>query len=311
VVAGFDGAALDEHREDLEADPEVTALGVMATGLVKIDGEDTNIHAFESLKGDAGPTLLAGRLPSGPDEVALGSGTLRAADLRIGDQATIDGQATTLELEVVGRVAFPVIDDRSSVERGVAVTREALDRIASLDEVNIDFVVTFADGVDLVDASHALEEQLDSEVFPARTPAEVANLREVEALPRVLAGFLAALALVAAVHALMTTTRRRQRDLAVLRTVGFDRRQLTATLAWQSLTIILVGLVVGVPLGIVGGRLTWRQVARGMGVVEDPTTPVALVLAFAALAVLVGGLSALLPARRAHRIVAAGALRAS
>ena len=77
----------------------------------------------------------------------------------------------------------------------------------------------------------------------------------MKALPRALAAFLAVLAALAVVHALVSTVRMRRQDLAVLRTLGFERRQLGSTLVWQATTIGVVGLAVGVPLGLVVGRM--------------------------------------------------------
>jgi hypothetical protein len=56
------------------------------------------------------------------------------------------------------------------------------------------------------------------------------------------------LAVTALVHALMAVTRHRRRDLAILKTIGFTRRQLSRTVAWQSTVIVLVAIAVGVPL---------------------------------------------------------------
>ena len=35
----------------------------------------------------------------------------------------------------------------------------------------------------------------------------------------------------------------------MLKTLGFSRRQLVATVAWQATTVACVGVVIGVPLG--------------------------------------------------------------
>ena len=99
------------------------------------------------------------------------------------------------------------------------------------------------------------------QVFPARLPADVNNLKLVEGLPRALAAFLAALAALALVHTLVTTVRRRRHDLAVLRTLGFVGSQVSATVAWQATTFVVVGLVVGIPLGVAAGRTAWSLVA--------------------------------------------------
>jgi hypothetical protein len=44
--------------------------------------------------------------------------------------------------------------------------------------------------------------------------------------------------------------RRRRRDLALLKALGFTRRQISATIAWQATSTVAVGLLIGVPVGI-------------------------------------------------------------
>ena len=57
------------------------------------------------------------------------------------------------------------------------------------------------------------------------TPIELARLREIEALPWILTGFLGLVGLVAVVNAVVTTTRRRAHHLAVLRSIGLAPRK--------------------------------------------------------------------------------------
>ena len=61
-------------------------------------------------------------------------------------------------------------------------------------------------------------------------------------------GAIAALALT-----LLASVRQRRRDLALLKTMGFVRRQLAASVAWQATVAAMVGIVVGLPLGVVDG----------------------------------------------------------
>ncbi len=123
--------------------------------------------------------------------------------------------------------------------------------------------------------------------------------------------FLGILATLAAVHALVTTVRMRRQDLAVLRTLGFVRRQLGSTLAWQASTIGLLGLAAGVPLGFIAGRAVWRAVAKSIGVVDDPTTPLVAAVLVTLAALVIVNLAALLPSRSARRVRAAAVLRST
>jgi ABC-type antimicrobial peptide transport system permease subunit len=89
---------------------------------------------------------------------------------------------------------------------------------------------------------------------------------------------LSLLALVTIVHLLLTSVRRRRRDFAVLRSIGFTRRQVRAAISWQAGTLTAVALSLGIPLGIVCGRVAWRLFAGQLGIVPVVVLPVILVL---------------------------------
>jgi ABC-type lipoprotein release transport system permease subunit len=124
-----------------------------------------------------------------------------------------------------------------------------------------------------------------------------------------LGALVAVVALVAVGFALVTAVRRRRRDLAVLKTLGFDRRQVRSTVAWHATTVAGIGLVVGIPLGLVTGRLAWRMVADELGVGTDPTRPALAILFVVPVALVAVNLVAALPARRAARTRPAVVLR--
>jgi ABC-type antimicrobial peptide transport system permease subunit len=79
------------------------------------------------------------------------------------------------------------------------------------------------------------------------------------------------------------------------------RRQVGATLAVQATAITAVGLVVGLPLGIAGGRTIWGMVATGLSVVRRPVVPPSVLL-IPPVALALALVMALLPARRAAGI---------
>ena len=63
-------------------------------------------------------------------------------------------------------------------------------------------------------------------------------------------------------------------ELATLKSLGFTRRQVSSTVLWQSTTVALVALVVGLPLGVAAGRAVWVLLADRLGAVSQPVTPV-------------------------------------
>jgi ABC-type lipoprotein release transport system permease subunit len=141
-------------------------------------------------------------------------------------------------------------------------------------------------------------------------PVQIVNYRSVGSTPVILAVGLAVGAILALGLTLASSVRRRRRDLAMLKTLGFTRRQLAAVVAWQSTTTALVGVVVGIPLGIVIGRELWTLFARSINAVPDPTVPVLSVLFVGVGTLVFANLVAALPGRSAARTPAALVLRA-
>jgi len=146
-------------------------------------------------------------------------------------------------------------------------------------------------------------------VLKVQYPAEIENYRSIGATPAVLALALAAGAVVALGLTLAASVRRRRRDLALLRTLGFTRRQLTATVAWQASVAGVTGIVFGEPLGIVLGRWLWTLFARSIYAVPAPTVPVISVVVVALGALVLVNIVATLPGRSAARTSTAEVLR--
>ena len=148
------------------------------------------------------------------------------------------------------------------------------------------------------------------DLLAAQRPAETANYRSMGAMPTVLAGGLAAGAVAALGLTLVASVRRRRRDFALLKTLGFTRRQIAAAVAWQSTVIVTAGLVIGVPLGIAGGRWLWLLFARQLSAVPDPVIPAVSITLAAAAALILANLVAAVPGQRAARTPTATVLRA-
>ena len=141
-------------------------------------------------------------------------------------------------------------------------------------------------------------------------PAEIVNYRTMGATPALVAAGLAVGAVVALGLTLIASVRRRRRELALLKTLGFTGRQVSESVAVQATVVGIIGLLVGLPLGIALGRWLWVLFAREIYAVPEATVPgVALVLVGVAVLVLVN-VVAVLPGRAAARTPAALALRA-
>ena len=86
-----------------------------------------------------------------------------------------------------------------------------------------------------------------------------------------------------------------------MKVLGFVNRQVVSTVSWQATTLALVGVVVGVPLGLVVGRGVWNTFANNLGVVPVTVVPILLTAAIT-VGVLVGAnVIAIVPAFVAAR----------
>jgi predicted lysophospholipase L1 biosynthesis ABC-type transport system permease subunit len=95
--------------------------------------------------------------------------------------------------------------------------------------------------------------------------------------------------------------RRRRRDLAILKTLGFSRRQSAATVAWQATSFMLAALALGLPLGVAAGRWAWYLAADQLESVAPPVIPVLAIALIVPATLLAGNALAALPARAAAR----------
>jgi ABC-type lipoprotein release transport system permease subunit len=104
--------------------------------------------------------------------------------------------------------------------------------------------------------------------------------------------------------------RRRRRELALLKALGFTQRQLSTSIGWQATVAAVIGCVAGIPLGVVIGRQLWILFARSINVVPSSTVPVLTVVLVGVGAIVFANLVAAIPGRNAARTSTALVLRA-
>jgi ABC-type lipoprotein release transport system permease subunit len=138
----------------------------------------------------------------------------------------------------------------------------------------------------------------------------ITSLGGAQQVPLALSGLLVLAALATLVHVLVTSIRRRRRDLAILKTLGFVRRQVSATVAWQATTLASIALLVGLPLGAAIGRWVWTVFADRIGVIPEPVVDLPPLLLAIPVTLLLANLIALIPGRLAAATPPATALRA-
>jgi hypothetical protein len=322
--AGYGNARVEVARKVLGRDPNVDAWTGAFFGAAAVDG--SNVPLLGVTPGaSVHPPILEGRSIESAHEAVMGSSTLAQLGKDIGDSVTIGTGDEQQTLRIVGTATLPTIGivhgAYTSLGVGAMVDSALVPGSARSPDgrepgPNVIFV-RFREGVDHGSAMARLrreappiaEETGNIEVLGALRPAEIVNASDIGASPTILAGVLVFAALACLALTLGSSVRRRRHDLALLKTLGFTRRQLAATVRWQASVTVAVGLVIGVPLGVIAGRWLWEVFARDLDVVPEPSTPFALLLVISALALVVGILAAAVPARAARRVRPARILR--
>jgi hypothetical protein len=300
-------------------DPAVAALAITCSDSLEVEGHSVSGYAFHSLRGTITPTVIDGRAPRAADEVALGRDTFGQTDATIGDRVQIVGPDGRRRYRVVGTVALPLftppsglIGNTQAVADGAVLTSTGLRSLSATEEGNdTPIIIQWKPGADLAAARRRLAALPEGVSAPlsAIVPLEVDRLEQINALPWVLGGFLALIGIFGVGYVLVSSVRRRSRDLAVLKTLGFRRRQIGATVATQATVLGAIGLLLGIPLGVIVGRAVWGAVATGAGFASIVTVPLVALVGLVLATLVIVNLIAIVPARRAARLRPAVVLR--
>jgi predicted lysophospholipase L1 biosynthesis ABC-type transport system permease subunit len=291
-------------------DPVVGSFAAGTITQAELGLQRVDVMGMQQERGSVAPTVVEGRLPRRADEVMLGTRNLEHAGLHLGDIAVLRLGNTAAGLRIVGRGLFPEFGDAGGLGNGVYLTFSGLQRMLPEARKNV-FLVRYRSGTDDSAETAHLRAALDP--LPTRAsgePREVQALSDVSGLPVLLGGVLALLAAAALAHTLISSVRRRRRDLAVLRTMGFVRRQVWLSVFWQTATLVALALAVGVPLGALLGRFAWNVFADDLGAISEPRIAWLPFLLVVPAAFVLAGLVAAVPAWLAGRTRPSVALRA-
>jgi hypothetical protein len=334
----------------LDRDPDVAAWSGALLSNVEIDGTSVPALVSNETRPRVQPPILSGHGLDAANQIVLGAATLAALHTRVGDTVTLTYGAPDdapvyvppTVLHIVGSATFPAvgftsfISDHTSMGTGallslastpLAFQRALLNPDPTLNGPEMVFVrlrstVSAVEGrVNLeriaAVANHAFATDRDPEaagntvtVLGVQRPAQIVNYKTIGATPVILAGGLALGAIIALALTLVASVRRRRRDLALLKALGFTPRQLRRVVAWQSTVTAAAGIIVGSPVGIVFGRELWTLFARSIDAVPDPTVPVLSVILVGIGALVFANVVAALPGQLAARTPTAFVLRA-
>jgi len=328
----------------LDHDPDVASWTGFDFANAQIDRQTVPI-----LLGSAGatvtPPILSGHRLEANGQIVLGAATLAQLHKRVGETVTVTYgtpkdfpvYVPPTHLLVVGTATLPAVGNSGTLHTSMGsgallpisieplAFRTALtspdpnengpDMIAvqlrrrvapAAGLASLQGIANAATKIMAVDPSEAGDTYV---VLSVQQPAEIVNYSSTGATAVILASGLAAGAGVALGLTLVASVRRRRRDLALLKTLGFTRGQLAATVAWQASVAAVIGVVIGVPAGIALGRWLWDLFARAIFAVPDPTVPVLEVVLVAVGALVLANIVAAVPGRMAARTRTALLLR--
>ncbi len=317
--SGPAGAAGTGLLTGLERDPAIDRITLISGHAITVNHVGVQALAAAAPRG---PLLLSaadGRLPAGRGEIALGASTMRQARTHLGSVVQVgvtspDGTVRSARFRVVGLVSFPSDFGTGGLGTGAALTtagytaaqcppspaqpkcrRAAAARPPDL--VLVHAVPRPAGSAAL--ARHI--RQYPGEASRPTVPTALVNFGESANFPLLLGGVVTLCGAATLAHLLTVSVWRRRRDSGLLKALGFVRRQVAAVVFWQAATVAVAGIVVGVPLGLVAGRVIWRVFALDAGVVAVPVLPGWLIATLAA-GVLVAAIAmAVVPAVAAAR----------
>lgn len=287
----------------LADDPDVAGLLLLGAGSSRSGSATVELIGFTAVRGGLEPASLTGRLPRAADEIALGRSTSVELGRSVGDDLTLDGPEGPRTYRVVGTAVIPSLGINAGLGKGALLTMESMQQFDPTTLANAAAVVlTPATRADRDGAVARLRARTQMDAGIGTTPSPIRTAERLSVVPRALVVLLTVLGIAVLAHAVLSSIRRRRRDLAVLGALGAEPRLRRAIVRWQALAIASVPLLVGVPLGVIGGRLVFREFAARLGAVPDPLVDVLVVLLAIGATLVIAVLAAEVADRRRVRL---------
>ncbi len=277
-----------------------------------------SMPADEKLRGDV--QLLDGAAPDAAGEVAIDATSAEENDIEIGSTIKVLFQGPTQEFTVVGTVGFggeKNLGGTTSAYFETATAQKVLGTPGQFDSIN----VSATDGV----SQAALAKRLSAiapdgtEAVTGKTVAKESSdsvkkdLKIVGILFMIFAGVALFVGSFIIWNTFTMIVTQRAREIALLRAIGSTRRQILSSLLMEALLLGVAASALGVALGL--------AVAKGLSLLMDvvgfslPSTSLQLEPRTIWVSLLVGTLvtvvAALVPARRATKVLPVEALRES
>jgi len=253
-------------------------------------------------------SVVAGRAPTGPDEVVIDEGTARANHLSVGDRVKILFEGVVREFVIGGLQGAKDFIGSTFASFDLQTTQTVMGEAGRFDQI----AVRAEPGV-TPDELRARIAGVLPDRYQAVTDAQAAREAEkswTNALRFLTTGLLvfAAIALLVSAFIIFNTfsilVAQRTRELGLLRALGATRRQVTASVLAEALAVGVAGSTGGVAAGYfaAGGLLAILR-STGFDVPPEPVAfTVDMVVAALVSGVVVTVLAASIPARRATQV---------
>ena len=273
------GPVADDIVDALDADPDITALTLLGNVPVGVGDATLELTGFRPVRGEFEIRVLSGDRPSALGDVALGRKAAADLGVEVDDELTVSSEGTDHQLRVTGLAVVPGVEGGEGIGEGGMVTAETFETLDP--DADFGFSVTamsLRDGARTEATAVRLSEEIGIAVGPVTDSSVIVNLDRIRSAPRVIAALLAALTLISLANLMLITIRRRGREVAVLRSLGADRRWVAGVGHWHALAFVVAVVVVAVPVGVVVGRLVFRLLSASVGTSDDSVVPVVGVL---------------------------------
>ncbi len=300
--------------------PGITAVLAGIAGAVTINGREVPALAGQSVRGPYLMTVSSGAQPTVTDQVLLGPKTMSELGVHIGSRVHVNFPSADAApgqdhfFTVVGTTELPADFNSGALGTGAVFTLAGFlghgcpagtGRPACLASSVMNgsgaFLVRRAPGPTGEAALAALGHAYPSQVNIPQPPTNLVNFGEAVNFPLILGLIVALFGIATLLHLLLMSLNRRRRETGLLKSLGMVRRQIISCVSWQTTTIAVIAIVVGIPLGIAAGRLVWSAFANNVGVGTLPVVTVAAVVAVALGTLVVANVLAVVPALLAAR----------
>ncbi|AGL18596.1 ABC transporter permease [Actinoplanes sp. N902-109] len=264
--------------------------------------------------------LREGRGPAAADEIAVNAAVAKAGNLKVGDRVGVLTLEPKREFTLVGVYGYSGNRDSLGGSQEVAFTEPVAQRLM-LGHTGIysSVRVQAADGVSPGELRDRIATALGGD-YVVRTGEQLAadNAADVQQgltfFNRILLGF-AGVALFVGVFLILNTfsiiVAQRTRELALMRALGANRRQVITSVLVEAVTIGLLAALLGLAAGIGVGYLLatfFSSMVGGLQLAPVGVPPAAVISSFT-VGVLVTVVAAVLPALRASRIAPIAAMQ--